>query len=300
MLHPIQHFLTTSRAAASVAALVCGSVAPALRGQEAAKPGPSVSPPPAGSAREDSGIEAPAKSAKNVSQIEQQLAMETALKKVKELQSEIEDLRKRSHQLSENLATASKESDESKEKYNRMRLQLEALGISALSGDERSLQLRLLNAVNDYRLAEKDKKTLAEQLVQLSDASMAHLKEPTETSRKRLEQALAQASVALQGGGKNESQPAAVPLESAKVVSVKKDLGLAVINAGKETGVRLGMPMKFVRASREIASGVVVDCRDRITGVLVTIVHAEGDSVSIGDTVKLEPTTNANAPKQKE
>jgi hypothetical protein len=146
----------------------------------------------------------------------------------------------------------------------------------------------LLDAVNDFRLAEQGKQELTEQLVRLSEASLAYLKSSDAASRERLETALVQGRLTLKKT-QDVTQPTPVTLGDAKVVSFKNDLGLAVINAGKASGLRLGMPIKFIRRDKPVADGVIVDCRDQITGILVTTTEPATESVVIGDTIKIEP-----------
>lgn len=220
------------------------------------------------------------------------MAVSAAMEQVKDLQVQVDELTLKAKNLAENLATANAESAQQKEDYARMRLQMEALGVSALTGDERSLQTRLLDAVNDYRLSEKSKKELTEQLVSISEAAIGYMKSSDAESRKRLENALAAANQFLKQATQLET-PMAVAIGEAKVVSFKQDLGLAVVNAGKHSGLRLGMPVSFVRKDRSVANGVIVDCRDQITGVLITTTESGIDSVVVGDTIKLEPTKKA-------
>jgi hypothetical protein len=227
--------------------------------------------------------------AKEMEKKEKSVTVGAAMDRLKALEAEVEALRAKSKNLSESLAVANTESERNKEDYSRMRLQMEALGVAAVNGDERSLQTRLLDAANDFRLSEKSKKALTEQLVQLSEASIAFMKSSDAASRERLEAALQGANTLLQATTQLE-QPAPTALGAAKVVSFKSDLGLAVVNAGKQSGLRLGMPVSFVRKDRAVAKGVIVDCRDQITGVLITTSESKDDSVAVGDAIKLEPT----------
>jgi septal ring factor EnvC (AmiA/AmiB activator) len=107
------------------------------------------------------------KPAKDIEKQEQSLTTAAAVDKMKELQTQVEALRMKAQNLSESLAQANTEAAQQKDDYSRMRLQMEALGVAALKGDERSLQTRLLDAVNDFRLAEEAKQQLTEHLVQL-------------------------------------------------------------------------------------------------------------------------------------
>ena len=233
----------------------------------------------------ETGIEKPVK---DLEKKEQAMAVGA----VKELQEEVEALKLKTKNLSESLAQANAEGAKQKEEHESMRLLMEALGVSALSGSERALQTRLLDVANDYRLSEKSKKELTEQLVQLSEAAIGFMKSNDVTSKQRLENTIQTASALLRQSSQLE-KPMPVALGEAKVVSFKSDLGLAVVNAGKQSGLRLGMPVSFVRKDRSVANGVIVDCRDQITGVLLTPTESGADTVVVGDTIKLEPTKKA-------
>lgn len=235
--------------------------------------------------KEGTPIEKPAK---EIEQQEQALTTAATVEKMKELQTQVEALKTKAQNLSESLAQANAEGAQQKEAYSQMRLQMEALGVAALKGDERSLQTRLLDAVNDFRLSEQGKQELTEQLVQISEAALGYLKSSDAASRERLEKALSQGRQALKKN-QDTTQPTPVALGEAKVVSFKNDLGLAVINAGKASGLRLGMPIKFIRKDKPVANGVIVDCRDQITGILVTTTEPATESVVVGDTIKIEP-----------
>ncbi len=236
-------------------------------------------------AEDETPIEKPTK---DLEKQEQSLTGAAAVAKLKELQAQVELLQAKAQNLSVSLAQANAEAVTQKDGYSRMRLEMEALGVAALKGDERSLQTRLLDAVNDFRVSEQGKQALAEQLVQLSEAALGYLKSSDAANRARLENALAQGNGALRKN-LDTNVPTPLNLAEAKVVSFKNDLGLAVINAGRQSGLRLGMPIKFIRKDRPVADGVIVDCRDQITGILVTTPEAATDSVGVGDAIKIEP-----------
>jgi hypothetical protein len=206
-----------------------------------------------------------------------------------DLQEELEALRVQQAVLGRELENSKTELGTLRDENDRLKLQMQALGLSALSGDQRSLQLRLLDAVNDYRLADQARQLLTEQLVKLSDAVTAYQNTSDASSRRLLDEALDQSAAVLKGTAPAEvAEP--TPLEQARVVSFKRDLGLAVINCGKASGLRLGMPLSIIRKDKTIAQGVIVDCRDLITGVLITSSVAAKDGVTLGDTIKLETT----------
>ena len=189
--------------------------------------------------------------------------------------------------LAESLAKANEEVATLREEYERLRLQTETLGLAGLKPELRPLQERLIAAVADYRLADHRVKELTGRVVSLSEASLALLSDPADAaSRQRLQQELITANQSLVSA-KAETAAAPVALESAKVISLKNDLGLAVINTGAESGLRLGTPMRLVRGEKTVATGLVVDVRSRIAGVLMTSPDSSG-ALRVGDQAKPE------------
>ncbi len=187
----------------------------------------------------------------------------------------------------ESLAKANEELATLRAEYERLRLQTEALGLAGLKPELRPLQERLLAAVADYRLADRRATELTERVVSLSEASLALLSDPQDqVSRERLQQELAAANQSLIAA-KAETAITPTPLESAKVISLKNDLGLAVINTGAESGLRLGTPMRLVRGEKIVATGLVVDVRSRIAGLLMTSPSSAG-ALKVGDLAKPE------------
>ena len=187
----------------------------------------------------------------------------------------------------ESLAKSNQELETLRGEYERLRLQTEALGLAGLKPELRPLQERLLAAVSDYRIADRRAKELTESLVSLSEASLALLSDPQDKiSRDRLQKELAAANQSLVAD-KAETVAAPTPLESAKVISLKNDLGLAVINTGAESGLRLGTPMRLVRGEKIVATGLVVDVRSRIAGLLMTSTSSAG-ALKVGDLAKPE------------
>ncbi len=189
--------------------------------------------------------------------------------------------------LAESLAKANEEAATLREEYERLRLQTETLGLAGLKPELRTLQERLTALISDYRLADRRVKELTDRVVSLSEASLALLSDPADAaSRERLQKELASANQSLVTG-KAETAAAPVALESAKVISLKNDLGLAVINTGAESGLRLGTPMRLVRGEKTVATGLVVDVRSRIAGVLMTSPDSSG-VLRVGDQAKPE------------
>lgn len=197
---------------------------------------------------------------------------------------EVTGLQRKLVSVGEALAASNRELLELREQHAQLKLQMEALGVAAIKGDARSLQQRLLKAAADLRESEKANTELLEKSSRLAEASAAFMARPGDQALKAaLEEALKAVT-----SSKRSSQSELVSLEAAKVVSYKADLGLAVINAGLESGVRMGAPFRVVRADRSIASGLIVDVRDHLAGLLLT--GAAPGAIRVGDAVKPEIT----------
>lgn len=217
------------------------------------------------------------------------LSLTAAADSVAEMDAKVIKLETQLATLGESLAAANREAASTKEDNDRLRLQMETLGIVALKPELRPLQERLTSALNDWRLAEKEKQVLADRLLALSEASLALLSDPSDANgRKRLQQELAAAGQGMLTASQSQQSPP-VALDAAKVISLKSDLGLAVINTGRDSGLRSGTPMRIVRADQTVATGLVVDVRNRIAGVLLTSAGSQ-NSIKVGDSAKPETT----------
>jgi len=188
--------------------------------------------------------------------------------------------------VGEALAAANAELETLREQHTQLKLQMEALGIAALEGTGRSLQQRLLKAAADLGASEKARTEQVERTARLAEAAAAYMARPGEPALKiELDQAIKAAT-----GAKQSIAAEPVSLDAARIVSYKDELGLAVVNAGRDSGLRNGTPLHIMRADKSIATGMVVDVRDRIAGILLT--GSTPAAVRVGDSVKPELTQN--------
>ena len=58
-------------------------------------------------------------------------------------------------------------------------------------------------------------------------------------------------------------------LQKAKVVEVRKDLSLVVLNVGARQGIQLGMPFDIVRDGKLVAVVIVAEVRNDVCGALI-------------------------------
>ena len=193
--------------------------------------------------------------------------------------------------LTESLAVANGETELFKRKADDLSARAEALGIQTAGNETDALRTRLLAAVRDLRLLQKEKDAAREQLVALTESVMQLLKTSEgidAKSRLKVEENLRSASALI---NKEETKTTyAAGLTSGRVVDTKPDLALVVANLGSRQGVKTGMPFQVWRGEKQIASVRVVDVRDAVSGAIVQNTVTPADTVRTGDTLRIDTT----------
>lgn len=193
--------------------------------------------------------------------------------------------------LTESLAVANGETELFKRKADDLSARAEALGIQTAGNETDALRTRLLAAVRDLRLLQKEKDAAREQLVALTESVMQLLKTSEgidAKSRLKVEENLRSASALI---NKEETKStSAAGLTSGRVVDTKPDLALVVANLGSRQGVKTGMPFQVWRGEKQIASVRVVDVRDAVSGAIVQNTVTPADTVRTGDTLRIDTT----------
>jgi hypothetical protein len=189
--------------------------------------------------------------------------------------------------LTDSLASSNVEAETFRRKYSDLRLRMEALGLDSANGDRAKLEQRLLSAVSDLRLIEQEREKYRDQMLGLSEAVIHLLKTSTGGD------ALARMEVEAQLRGSSElaakernSPEETATLMDARVVSVKEEWSLVVGNIGEKQGVKMGMPMRVMRADKLIATLRVVDVRQRICGAVVQEMGSE--KIKVGDRLQAD------------
>src|SRR5437868_6655342 len=105
------------------------------------------------------------------------------LSEVTELLSQKEELRRQlslSQQtvqtLTSSLAESNAEAELFRRKFADLELRMEALGLASASKDRAKLEQRLLTAVSDLQLAQKERDQYRDQMMQLSETMLRYLK----------------------------------------------------------------------------------------------------------------------------
>ena len=189
--------------------------------------------------------------------------------------------------LTESLAVANSEADYFKREVRALSLRMEALGVG---GGESALEQRLLNSVADLRVLSEEKAKLASRLISLSEAVLWYVQESVSEhpeARLALEAELRETEMVLKGNAQTVKE-GELTGDGGKVVSVKPELALAVLNIGSQHGVRLGMPFAVLRGDQRVGMVRVVEVREQLAGAILQNFNADAEMVKAGDRVRVE------------
>lgn len=200
-------------------------------------------------------------------------------RKINQLERQVATLR-------ESYTLARTDADEARRQLRDIRTRLEALGGSALSGNEE----RLIDTASQLESARAELDAVRQSSLRLSAAVGAYMRNAmTEdpAARQTVDSALAELDVAL-GLRQPKQDELDGTADEAKVLSIDSESGLIVINAGSKAKVQVGMPMEITRGDQAIAMAVVTDVRKSVAGMLVQKHLNPALSVTVGDRVSVK------------
>ncbi len=190
--------------------------------------------------------------------------------------------------LRESYALARADADEARRQLREIRSRLEAMGGIGLGESEE----RLIETTSQLEAARNELDQLRQSALRLSSAVTAYtqnaLVEDTQ-AQQALELAMQELDVAL-GLRQAPQDELAGTVDDAQVLSIDSESGLIVINAGREAGVEVGMPMEITRGDQAIALAVVTDVRKKVAGLLVQKHLNPALTVRVGDRVSVRST----------
>lgn len=240
------------------------------------------------------GVAVSGAQSERVELVEARAALAAAMEQNRALRAEGNRLKEVNKNLGESLRVANAEADDFRKAYADMRLQMESLGLETVTGGVKGVEERLVKATADIRLLEGQKSKLSDALISLTDAALRFVGTvvtPNEAARADVERAVAAADDALGIGTRLEKAPLQTgSLHDCRIVSVKKDFGVVVLNVGRDKGVRIGMPFEVRRVDRPIGSVIVVDVRDNICAALVQNLNVANDPPKVTDIASVATT----------
>jgi len=189
--------------------------------------------------------------------------------------------------LTASLAESNAEAELFRRKFADLQLRMEALGLASASKDRAKLEQRLLTAVSDLQLAQKERDQYRDQMMQLSETMVRYLK-TTEGG-----DAQARMDVEAQLRGMNalvekstKAQPENGSLLDGSVISVKEEWSFVVGNFGAREGVKIGMPLRVKHGEDMVARLRVVDVRERICGAVIQ--ESGKEKIKVGDRLEVD------------
>ena len=198
--------------------------------------------------------------------------------------------------LTSSLAESNAEAELFRRKYSDLELRMEALGLASASKDRAKLEQRLLAAVSDLQLAQKERDEYRDQMLRLNEAMLRYLK----TSQGGDAQARMEVETQLRSTNNLVTRSASAPdsaepsLLDGSVISVKDEWSFVVGNLGEKEGVKIGMPMRVMRNDRKIATLRVVDVRQKICGAVIQEMDSEKEKIRIGDRLQVDAQSNVS------
>jgi len=190
--------------------------------------------------------------------------------------------------LTASLAESNAEAEVFRRKFADLESRMEALGLASASKDRAKLEQRLLAAVSDLRLAQKERDELRDQLLGLNEALLGYL----QTVQGGDAQARADVETQLRktnelvGKAKTATAKEQASLMDARVLSVKGEWSFVVANIGEQQGVKIGMPLRVMRGEQKIATVRVVDVRQRICGAVIE--DSGKEKIRVGDRLQVD------------
>jgi hypothetical protein len=188
--------------------------------------------------------------------------------------------------LTSSLAESNAEAELFRRKFADLELRMEALGLASASKDRAKLEQRLLTAVSDLQLAQKERDQYRDQMMQLSEAMLRYLKtaEGGDAQARMDVEAQLRSMNALEKSSK--AQPTTGSLLDGSVIGLKEEWSFVVGNFGAREGVKIGMPLRVKRGNEVVARLRVVDVRERICGAIIQ--ESGKEKIKVGDRLEVD------------
>lgn len=220
-----------------------------------------------------------------------QVTAEALLAQNEELRRQLSVQQESLKTLTASLAESNAEAEVFRRKFADLESRMETLGLASASKDRAKLEQRLLAAVGDLRLAQKERDQLRDQLLGLNEALLTYLqtvqggdaqaRADVETQLRKTNELVGR-SIPL---GRDAKEPQA-SLMAASVLSVKDQWSFVVANIGEQQGAKIGMPLRVMRDDNKIATLRVVDVRQRICGAVIE--DSGKEKIKVGDRLQVD------------
>ena len=217
-----------------------------------------------------------------------------ALRENEQLQRQLSIAQESLKALTSSLAESNAEAEELRRKYSDLELRMEALGLLSANKDRAKLEQRLLAAVSDLQLAQKERDQYRDEMLRLNEAVLCYLKTSQGGDAKARMEVEAQLRSINTLITKSTSTPDLPEpgLMDGSVISVKEEWSFVVGNLGEKQGVKIGMPMRVMQDDRKIATLRVVDVRQKICGAVIQEMNSSKERIKVGDRLQVDAQPN--------
>jgi FtsZ-binding cell division protein ZapB/DNA-binding cell septation regulator SpoVG len=221
---------------------------------------------------------------------------EALLQENEQLQKQLSIAQESLKALTSSLAESNADAEELRRKYSDLELRMEGLGLASANKDRAKLEQRLLAAVSDLQLAQKERDEYRDQMLRLNEAVLCYLKTSQggdAKGRMDVEAQLRSINTLITKSGSAADQPEP-GLMDGSVISVKEEWSFVVGNLGGKQGVKIGMPMRVMRNDRKIATLRVVDVRQKICGAVIQEMDSRKEQIKVGDRLQVDAQPNVS------
>ena len=221
---------------------------------------------------------------------------EALLQENEQLQKQLSIAQESLKALTSSLAESNADAEELRRKYSDLELRMEGLGLASANKDRAKLEQRLLAAVSDLQLAQKERDEYRDQMLRLNEAVLCYLKTSQGGDAKGRMDVEAQLRSINTLITKSTSAPdlPEPSLMDGSVISVKEEWSFVVGNLGGKQGVKIGMPMRVMRDDRKIATLRVVDVRQKICGAVIQEMDSRKEQIRVGDRLQVDAQPNVS------
>src|SRR6267143_845887 len=230
---------------------------------------------------------------------EQKITAKSLLAQNEDLRRQLSIQQESLKTLTASLAESNAEAEVFRRKYSDLESRMTALGLASASKDRAKLEQRLLAAVSDLRLAQRERDELRDQLLGLNEALLRYLhtsqggdapaRMDVETQLRKTNELVGRPI--SQPRDAQEPQPS---LMDASVLSVKDQWSFVVANIGEQQGVKIGMPLRVMRGDQKVATLRVVDVRQRICGAVIQEMDSAKEKIKVGDRLQVDAQQNVS------
>lgn len=182
----------------------------------------------------------------------------------------VADLKNQISRLEESLALANTEADYFHKKWLELRLKVEALGIEALTANEKSLEEKNIRLLGELFRSEKNKMSLEKAITDYLEADEAFKQaRPMETAKFRAELEGARRTLLTLLYGKSGDISIAANLNEGQVTIFDEQTQIAIVNFGKAQGAMVGTPFRILEENEVIGRCRLIEVREYLSAALV-------------------------------